>query len=425
MQSPHFRTEDVVKGRLVATISATGTLVPEEVIDVGAQVAGQIIMFGREPERSDKTIDYRSHVQGPRSDGTLGTVLAKIDDRLYAAEVEIARAELGMAEAGVTQAKTDLTALKAKLYQAERDWERARRLGVGNNISQADYDAIQYAYRAAKVAVPSGEATVLKAEKTAEKARTALKRAELNLDYCTIRSPVDGEIIDRRVNVGQTVVASLNAPSLFLIAKDLKKMQVWASVNEADVGNIHPGQDVTFTVDTYPHEVFQGTVGQVRYNATMTQNVITYTVVVHVPNDNLKLLPYLTANLQFRVDERSDALLVPNAALRWRPPAEQVAPEYHTEYVQSRRRKESAGENTVDAANSRHNQATVWIENNGFVRPVKLRIGLTDGNATEIVESLQGELMPGTPVIVGQGQSGSAGGTVNPFAPKVYGNKKE
>jgi HlyD family secretion protein len=425
MQSPRFRTEAAVNGRLVATVSATGTLVPEEVIDVGAQVAGQIIMFGRDLEQSDKTIDYRSHVQGPRSDGTPGTVLAKIDDRLYAAEVETARAELGMAEAGVAQARADLEALRAKLYQAERDWGRARRLGVGNSISQMDYDAIQYAYRAAKVAVPSGEATVLKAEKTAQKARAALKRAELNLDYCTIRSPVDGEIIDRRVNVGQTVVASLNAPSLFLIAKDLKKMQVWASVNEPDVGNIHEGQAVTFTVDTYPHEVFKGTVGQVRYNATMTQNVVTYTVVVHVPNENLRLLPYLTANLQFRVDERTDALRVPNAALRWHPQPEQVAPEYRSEYEQSRRRKASAGETTSSAADTRHNQATVWIEKEGFVCPVKLRTGLTDGNTTEIVETLQGELTPGTPLVVGQNQSGGAAGTVNPFAPKVYGNKKE
>jgi HlyD family secretion protein len=220
-------------------------------------------------------------------------------------------------------------------------------------------------------------------------------------------------------------VASLNAPSLFLIAKDLKRMQVWASVNEADVGNIHEGQVVSFTVDTFPHEVFHGTVGQIRYNATMTQNVVTYTVVVFVPNDNLKLLPYLTANLQFQVDERLDALLVPNAALRWRPQPEQVALEYRNQYEQSRRRKASASENPVDSANSRPNQDTVWIENDGFIRPVKLRTGLTDGNVTEIVETLQGKLMPGTRLIIGQSQSGSAGGTVNPFAPKVYGNKKE
>jgi HlyD family secretion protein len=416
-QEPKFRTEPAVKGKLVATISATGTLVPEEVIDVGAQVAGQILRFGPDLDRTDKTIDYRSRVKKD-------TILAQIDDRLYAADAETAQADLGMAEATVAQAKADLESMKAKLYQATRDWERARELIIGTTISQADYDTAQYAYRAAKVAVPSGEAAVLRAERTAEKAKATLKRAKQNLDYCTIRSPVDGEIIDRRVNVGQTVVSSLNAPSLFLIAKDLKKMQVWVSVNEADVGSIHKGQLVTFTVDAFPRDVFKGTVGQIRYNATMNQNVVTYTVVVDVPNDDLKLLPYLTANLQFRVDECSNALLVPNAALRWRPKSEQVAEEFRADYEQVKRRKAVAAENNPAAANS-HGRATVWVEDNGFARPIKIRTGLTDGNMTEVAEVVKGELTPDTPLIVGQNQSSSASGTVNPFTPKVFGSKKQ
>ena len=156
--------------------------------------------------------------------------------------------------------------------------------------------------------------------------RAALRMAKTNLGYTTIKSPVRGAIIDRRVNIGQTVVASLNAPSLFLIAKDLRRMQVWASVNEADIGRIHVDMPVRFTVDAHAGQTFHGKVTQIRMNATMTQNVVTYTVVVTTDNSNGKLLPYLTANVQFEVDQRSHVLLVPNAALRWKPQASQIDP---------------------------------------------------------------------------------------------------
>src|SRR5207253_327322 len=141
-------------------------------------------------------------------------------------------------------------------------------------------------------------------------------------------------IVDRRVNVGQTVVASLNAPSLFLIAKDLTRLQIWTSVNEADIGQIHPGQPVSFTVDAHPSEKFRGMVSQIRLNATMTQNVVTYTVVVDCDNASGKLLPYLTANVQFEVSNRPNVLEVPNAALRWRPRPEQVTPEARDKFDQ-------------------------------------------------------------------------------------------
>src|SRR5205823_6028616 len=157
----------------------------------------------------------------------------------------------------------------------------------------------------------------------------------INLGYCTIRSPVKGVIVDRRVNVGQTVVASLNAPSLFLIAKDLKRMQIWASVNEADIGQIHPGQAVSYTVDAYPGEVFTGQVSHVRLNATMNQNVVTYTVVVTTDNSKGRLLPYLTTNLQFRVSERTNVLMVPNTALHWQPQLDQVAPAAREDFLRA------------------------------------------------------------------------------------------
>ncbi len=315
--SVSFRTVPVKQGDLVATISATGTVEPEEVVDVGAQVAGRILAFGKDV--SGKTVDYGSHVEE-------GTILAQIDDALYAADVAQSKAQLEQARAGVLRAEADLGQMQAKLIQAERDWNRAKKLGPGDALSQADYDAAVSAYDVAKANVAVGKAAIVQANDAVAQAQANFNRAQQNLDYCTIKSPVKGVIIDRRVNIGQTVVASLNAPSLFLIAKDLKRMQVWIAVNEADIGNIHPGQPVTFTVDAFPGQVFQGEVGKVRLNATMTQNVVTYTVEVITDNSDGKLLPYLTANAKFMVSNRPNVLLVPNAALRWIPQAEQVAP---------------------------------------------------------------------------------------------------
>jgi HlyD family secretion protein len=162
-----------------------------------------------------------------------------------------------------------------------------------------------------------GEAAILQAKAGLAQAEAVLRRAQRNLGYCTITSPVKGVIIDRRVNIGQTVVASLNAPSLFLIAKDLTRMQVWVAVNEADIGKIRPGQPVTFTVDAFQGETFRGEVGKIRLNASMTQNVVTYTVEIITDNASGRLLPYLTANVQFELSRASYVLMVPNAALRW------------------------------------------------------------------------------------------------------------
>jgi HlyD family secretion protein len=429
----HFRTQPATRGSLVATINATGTLVPEEVIDVGAQVAGQIVKFGPDLDDPSKPIDYRSRVEGPRpaapgQPAREGTVLAQIDDSLYKAAVDIARANLNVAEADVAKAQSDLEQMRLKLVLATRDWERAQRMLPGGAIAQADYDTYQNAYQTAKVTVPGGEAALLRAQRNVEVCKATLGQAETNLRYTTIRSPVDGVIIDRRVNIGQTVIASLNAPSLFLIAKDLRRMQVWATVNEADIGVVHPGQEVHFTVDAFPHDDFTGTVAQIRYNALMNQNVVTYTVVVNTDNKDLKLLPYLTANMFFRVDERSQALTVPNAALRWRPQAAQVAAEYRDAFVQAQRRKEAAADGqTRPGEGPRPPGGTVWVQDNGYVRPVRVRIGLTDGSRTEVVEIAQGELEAGTQVVTGEIRpaAGSAPAAENPFAPKMFSGKKE
>ncbi|MGC3972051.1 MAG: efflux RND transporter periplasmic adaptor subunit [Pirellulales bacterium] len=317
-------------------------------MSTSAQVAGRIVAFGKDDK--SKSIDYGSQVAPD-------TVLALIDDALYKEEVNQAKADVAKSramleqahtgvkesEADVARAEADLKQMQAQLHKAERDWSRAQQLIKTNVVSQQEFDLYQATYETASAAVGVGNAAVIQAQTALatrqaavtaasadiERAQALLNRAEKNLGYTTIKSPIHGVIIDRRVNIGQTVVASLNAPSLFLIAKDLTKVQVWASVNEADIGRIQPGQTVRFNVDAYPGETFNGVVGQIRLNAQMTQNVVTYTVVVNADNSSGKLLPYLTANLQFEVTKRSGALLVPNSA-----PALEAAPRA------SRRRRE-------------------------------------------------------------------------------------
>lgn len=391
-----FRTVKVARGDLTSTIGATGTVQPETVVDVGAQVMGRIRELGTDPDdpAQEKRIDYRSTV-------LRGMVLAHIDDSLYKAQYDQALASLHRAEA-------DLAQLRAKLVQTAQERQRAAELvkitdipgtnRIIKGISDSDYDLAVANHEIAKANLQVGEATL-------EQNRAALALAKTNLDYTVIKSPLDGVIIERRVDVGQTVVASLNAPSLFLIAKDLKRMQVWASVNEADIGRIHPGMPVRFTVDAFPDETFRGTVEQVRLNATMTQNVVTYTVIVATDNSNLRLLPYLTANLQFEVDERRGVLTVPNAALRWTPKPEQVVPEH---------RGEAAGDHDAEA--------TLWTPEGALVRPVRVRKGMTDGSHTEVSG---GALAEGMEVVLGEvrQQAAASAEETNPFGPPKFRGK--
>jgi HlyD family secretion protein len=218
-------------------------------------------------------------------------------------------------------------------------------------------------------------------------------------------------------------VASLNAPSLFLIAKDLRRMQVWVAVNEADIGKIHPGWPVSFTVDAFPGENFPGAVSKVRLNASMTQNVVTYTVEVSTDNSNGRLLPYLTANVRFELDHRTDVLLVPNAALRWMPQPEQVAPEFRDVFENPSAPKERAGGGQQQGpapalgANDGLNRDVVWVPNGQHVRPIPVRVGLTDGTMAEV----EGEaLTEGLEIVTGQEtQARGESNTTNPFAPRI------
>jgi len=382
-EAAEFRTVPVARGDLQVTVGATGTVEPEEVVDVGAQVVGMIREFGRDPQALDRAVDYGSRVD-------VGTVLAQIDDTLY-------RAQLDQARANAQRARADLLQLQAQLRKAGRAWTRAQELRRTGVISDADYDAALADSDTARSALAVGEATVVQVE-------AALHQAEINLGYTTIRSPVRGVIVDRRVNIGQTVVSSLNAPSLFLIAKDLTRVQIWASVNEADIGRIRPGQTARFTVDAFPGETFAGQVAQVRLNATMTQNVVTYTVVVTVDNSDGRLLPYLTTNLKFEIDRRAGVLLVPNAALRWQPRPEQVAPD-------------ARGSPAVGGAVA-PDRGWLWVAEKRVVRPVAVEPGLTDGLTTEVAG---GDLREGAPVVVGEVAPAEGGDEASPFAPRLFG----
>lgn len=419
-----YQTAKVERGNLLATIRSTGPLQPEEVIDVGAQVTGRIKEFGREPGNTAKEIDYKSPVEQ-------GTLLVKIDPAVYEAQRDQARAGLAQAIANVQRADADILQMKAKLVQTERDWRRAQTLGPnkGNAISGLDYDTAKANYETAVSQLRVAEATLVQSQKAVDAAEANLKLAQTNVDYCTIASPTKGVIVDRRVNIGQTVVSNLNAASLFLIAKDLSKMLILVQVNEADIGQIKEGQRVVFTVDTFKDEEFEGKVVKVRLNATMTQNVVTYTVEVATNNPDLRLLPYMTANVRFEVDARKDAVLVPNAALRWRPQFKQIAPDARADYVKYLRRKQgqdaegnpaprpAAGNaaNSAAKAKPRPDRAIVWVQDNGFVRPVKVRTGLTDGVNTEIIA---GDLPEGSEVVIREARTQDNSSGDNPFANK-------
>ncbi len=410
-KSAGFRTVQVKRGDLQATISATGTVEPEEVVDIGAQVAGKILAFGK--DKNGKAVDYGSVVEA-------GMVLAQIDDALYAADAASAKAQLAQAKAAVQKAQADLGQMQAKLFQTENDWARARKLGPSDALSQTDFDASRSAFEVAKANLAVGKAAVIQAQGTVSQAEATLKRAQQNLSYCTIVSPVKGVIIDRRVNIGQTVVASLNAPSLFLLAKDLTRMQVWVSVNEADIGRIKPGQLVTFTVDAFSGEVFNGEVGKVRLNATMTQNVVTFTVEIITDNSSGKLLPYLTANVTFIVGERRNVLLVPNAALRWTPQLAQVVAEFRGSPKKAQGAEAPPQvKPAAKAGKEEKARGVVYVPQGTLVCPVYVALGLSDGSLMEVESS---ELKEGTLLVVGEMESQQAGKPApgaSPFTPQL------
>ena len=368
-----FRTDEAVSGRIARTISASGTVEPEELVNVGSQVTGKIMSFGKDLDGNP--VDYRSKVKK-------GMILAQIDDVLYAAELRQRKAEKLQAEASIVTADAKIKQAEARLQLAKLNWNRAQELFSKHAMAKSDYDTAESSYITALADRAAANASLKQAEAQLAIAEAALIKAQRNMDYCVITSPVDGIIIDRRVSVGQTVVSNMSVSSIFLIAKEFEKMQVWVSVNEADIGNIKEGLDVEFTVDTYPEMVFKGKVKKIRLNATMSQNVVTYIVEVDTDNRNGKLLPYLTANVKFILAERANALNISSAALRFAPPEECV----------------SAAGRAAFEAGAPEGFRFIWIaDGNGKLSPVAVKTGLNAGGRVEIID---GKIKDGDEIVI-------------------------
>lgn len=404
---PVFKTEPVRRGDITSKISATGTIEPEDLIDVGAQVAGRIIEFGM--DNKGKVVDYGSQVSA-------GTVLAKIDDVIYRSDLESAQAALKKAKADMDSSRANLKQYKAKFEQARRNWERAKKLGVSDALAKNVYDNYRSEYEVAKANVEVGEVAIKQAKTVIEQEQAKVNRARQNLSFCVIKAPVDGVIIDRRVNIGQTVVASLNAPSLFLIAKDLRNVQIWVAVNEADIGSIYVGQPVSFTVDAHPREKFQGVVGKIRLNASMTQNVVSYTVEVDIDNSDGRLLPYLTASVEFETAHYKNVFLAPKAAVRWNPPPELMKKDSN-ENDQAQTPKEPEKSQAEDLEKGK-----IWILENNKIRPIHINIGIIGDSDAQISGP---EVKEGLLAVVGIEENGNRRPDgANPFVPQFRFGKK-
>jgi HlyD family secretion protein len=358
---PQYETTKVERGRIVAKVTATGTLSALVTVQVGSQVSGTIQALNA---------DFNSPVKK-------GQLVAKIDPRLFLTAVEQAKANYLAAQAAVEKARV-------QMVDAGRIYDRDKALRSGQLIAQADTDTAQANYDAAKANVNAQVAQ-------AEQAKAQLHQAQVNLDYTSIFSPTDGTVISRNVDVGQTVAASLQAPTLFTIAQDLKKMQVDTSVAEADVGKVRAGMSTVFTVDAYPNDRFKGTVRQIRNAPQTVQNVVTYDAVIDVDNSDLRLKPGMTANVSFVYAEKDDALKLPNSALRFRPPAELLP-----DGAAPKPQRAPGGGGGRSGRRPDDDKKSVWLLQAGQPKQVQVKVGVSDGTVTELVE---GEVHEGDQLI--------------------------
>jgi len=396
-KEPPYLTVPVSKANVRQVVSSTGTLQAVTTVLVGSQVSGTIAKLNA---------DFNTKV-------AKGQVVAELDPAKFAARVDESRANLLSAQA--TLAKS-----KVSVEDAERTLKRTKELKQRELVSQSELDAAQTSYDAARSQMNVSHAQV-------GQAQASMNQASIDLGYTVIRSPVDGMVISRNVDVGQTVAASLSAPTLFTVANDLTRMEVHTNVDEADVGNIREGQDVSFTVDAHPNRRFRGKVLQVRNAPQVIQNVVTYDAVVRINNKELLLKPGMTANVQFLVSEKEDVLTIPNMALRFRPPEEKnetqdllrqeqgrAAPR-----VGQRRTSRGAGSGAGGGEGRRVRDVKVYVMKDGKAQPLDVQVGITDGSKTGVIS---GGLNENDPVIIGM--SGGAGGqaqsgVANPFQPQV------
>src|SRR6476661_9128758 len=302
-KTPQYFTEKVQKGDIQNVVQATGTINAVTTVQVGSQVSGTIqTLFA----------DFNSHVKKNQ-------VIAQIDPSLFQGALLQAKADLADAQANLIAAKANLDKAQATAAQAKLDFNRYTTLAQEGVVPAQQLDTARAASQSADAAVGAAKAQVTQAGAQVQQKSAAMTVAQTNLDHSTIRSPIDGTVIARSVDVGQTVAASLQAPTLFTIAQDLTKMQVYASTDESDVGVIHTGQIVTFKVDAFPKDTFTGKVSQIRMNATTVQNVVTYNTVIDFDNPDLKLFPGMTAYITIPVANAQNTLRVPNGALRYKP----------------------------------------------------------------------------------------------------------
>ncbi len=338
-----YKTQKLENGDLTQTVSANGTLNPVVLVNVGTQVSGTVKKL---------LVDYNDKVEK-------GQVLAILDPALF--------------DAQVAQSRASVESAKAALELAEANEKRMKELYAKEYVSAQELDQAVQARKSAKAQLALSMATHTK--------------DSTNKEYSVIKSPVSGVVIDRQIDLGQTVAASFQTPTLFKIAQDLRRMQIDSSFAEADIGKIKIGQEVTFNVDAYNNRQFKGVVKQIRLNATTQSNVVTYNVVVSVDNPEEILMPGMTAYVNIKTAERKNALLAPNAALRYKPTTVEKK-EQKTAAEQKQNKKQQTAEGR---------SATVYILENGAPKPVKIKIGITDGRQTEVLE---GSLKAGDEVIV-------------------------
>ena len=395
-----FFTARVEQGDIRQVIEATGTINPVTLVQVGSQVSGMI---------SKLYVDFNSKV-------TQGQIIAEIDPKLFQGAVLQAQADLQNAQAALAAANASLAKDEATLKQNQLDYERAKELVPPGVMSQQQLDQAKATYDAISAQVGSDRAAIQQAQAQVSQKSATLKVAQTNLDYTIIRAPTNGTVVNRSIDIGQTVAASLQAPTLFTIAQDLTKMYVYAKTDEGDVGQIRPGHTADFQVDAFPKEVFHGTVSQVRMNATTVQNVVTYDTIVEFANPDLKLFPGMTAYVSIPVASVSNVVKIPNAALRYKPDlaAEKVqdlyskygieAPKTPPSNKSAERPQQPGGgtrEQPVSAAGAgvAADTAVVWkLLPDKSLRPVQVHIGLTDHTYTALTG---GDVKPGDELITG------------------------
>jgi len=298
-----YQTQSPARGDVESVVNTAGTTKAVVTVEVGTEVSGLI---------TELYVDFNDDV-------TQGQAIAKLDDRTYVAKLRQAEADVVMAQASLAQQKATLTKSNTELARTERAYTRQQQLMQQKLTNQSELDDARAAFETAQAQIILAQAQIQSAEAQLLQRNAQLEQAQLDLDRTTIRSPVNGTVIDRQVDTGQTVAASLSAPTLFTIAQDLSRMQIEADVDEADIGKVQHGQLVRFQVDAYPDRRFSGEVAQVRKAATNTNNVVTYKVIINAPNQQQLLLPGMTANMNIVRGSKQDVLRVPNAALRFKP----------------------------------------------------------------------------------------------------------